>query len=216
MSFNKPLNAHLRTKYTEHFTFSVVKHCFPEQYQNLQWEDAPDLQMPDKSIGIEITVAVSPETAQIDGEFTKYRVGKQSAEDKEKCKELIERNGGSLWEIGLNYPVQTQEGEQTIFRNAIQRKLKKLASYRQKGFQRIGLLMFFDELPIPPFNLEKDWLAQFDQAQENSADKFDFLYFLYPYALLCYDFQTKECNIVKIGSEAYDELSKNARLAVEK
>ena len=216
LSFDGPLKSHLRTKYTEYFAYLVLKRCYSEHYDDLLLDDAPDLQMPDKSVGIEVTVAVSKQTAQIDGEFTNYRVGKQGAEAKERCKQIIEHNGGKIDPLGLTYPVQTLKGEQAIFRAAIQNKMKKLASYRRKGFAQVGLFMLYEEMPLPPGNVQRDWLQMFDDAQEGYGDKYDFLYFCYPDALLTYHFSTGSYHVDVIGREGYGELSKAARLAVER
>lgn len=214
--FDGPLKSHLQTKYTENFAYRVLKLCYPEQYQSLLLEDAPDLQMPDKSIGIEVTVAVSKQIAQIDGEFCNYRVGKQNAEAKERCKQIIEDNGGKIEQFGLSYPVQTLKGEQEIFQTAIQNKMEKLAAYRRKGFSQVGLFLLYEEMPIPPGNVQRDWLHWFDAAQAGYEDKYDFLYLCYPDALLTYHFSTGSYHIDVIGRECYGELSRDARRAVER
>lgn len=213
--YEGPLKSHLETKYTEYFAYLVLKRCYAEQYGDLVLDDAPDLQRPDKSVGIEVTVAVSKKRAQIDGEFTNYRVGKQDVDAKERCKQIIECNGGKIEQFGLSYPVQTLKGEQEIFRAAIQNKMKKLATYRRKGFTQVGLFMLYEEIPIPPDNVQRDWLQLFDDAQDEYGDKYDFLYFCYPDALLTYYFSTGSYRVDVIGREQYGELSKAARLAVE-
>lgn len=210
--FKKPLDPNLQTEYTEHFAYCVLKHCFPEQYKELIQNDAPDLQMPDHSIGIEVTVAVSSKTAQIDGEFTKYRIGKETDVAKEKCIRIIEDCGGTVESNILSYPVINTNDEQKIFSSAIQKKMTKLSSYREKGFKKIGLFMLYQDPPIPPFDIEKDWLKYFDLAQEGCADHFDYLYFCYPNGLLCYDFSTK---VYKINIIDHGELSKTARIHIE-
>lgn len=210
--FKKPLDSKLQTMYTENLAYRVLKRCFPEQYKDLVQNDAPDLQIPDHSIGIEVTVAVSNKTAQIDGEFIKYRIGKESKAEKDKCICKIENCGGTIESDVLSYPVIDRKDEQSLFYSAIQNKLKKLPSYREKGFKKIGLFMLYQQPPIPPFDIEKDWFYYFDLAQEEYTDRYDFLYFCYPNGLLTYDFSSKD---YKINIIDYGELSKNARIHVE-
>ena len=92
--FTKPLDAKLHKRYIEQLSFSMLKHILPEFASKFIWLDSPDLQTEDKTIGIEITEAIAPETAQIDGEHAKWRFGKQTEHDKQECKRLIEKNGG--------------------------------------------------------------------------------------------------------------------------
>ena len=76
-AFNKPLDSKLHSTYIEQLSFSLLKHIFPEISSKFILSDAPDLQTKDKSVGIEITEAVAPEIAQIDGEYAKLRFGKR-------------------------------------------------------------------------------------------------------------------------------------------
>ena len=104
-AFTKPLDSKLHSTYIEQLSFSLLKHIFPETSSKFVLSDAPDLQAEDKSVGIEITEAVAPEIAQIDGEFAKLRFGKKAEHEIERCKRLIEKNGGEVDSIGLSYPV---------------------------------------------------------------------------------------------------------------
>ena len=36
--------------------------------------------------------------------------------------------------------------------------------YRRKGFAQVGLFMLYEEMPIPPGNVQRDWLQMFDDA----------------------------------------------------
>ena len=65
--------------------------------------------------------------------------------------------------------------------------------------------MLYEEMPIPPGNVQRDWLQMFDDAQEGYGD-----------ALLTYHFSTGSYHVDVIGREGYGELSKAARLAVER
>ena len=81
-------------------------------------------------VGIEVT----KEEAQIQGEFVKYRL-ESSLEEKECRKQIIENNGAKVNELGLTYPVKDGDSEKLIFQDAVRKKMKKLASYRQQGFE---------------------------------------------------------------------------------
>ena len=138
-AFTKPLDSKLHSVYIEQLSFLLLKHIFPQISSEFVLNDAPDLQSKDKSVGIEITEAVAPKIAQIDGEYAKLRFGKKTEHDKEKCKRLIEKNGGEVDSIGLSYPVTNSKDEWSIFSNALKKKVKLLPSYRRKGFKKMGL-----------------------------------------------------------------------------
>ena len=123
-AFTKPLDSKLHSTYIEQLSFSLLKHIFPETSSKLVLSDAPDLQAEDKSVGIEITEAVAPEIAQIDGEYAKLRFGKKTEHEIAKCKRLIEKNGGKIDSIGLSYPVINSIDEWNIFSNALKKKIK--------------------------------------------------------------------------------------------
>lgn len=126
-AFEKPLDAKLRTKYIEQLSFSMLKHILPEFSSKFIWLDSPDLQTEDKSIGIEITEAMAPQTAQINGEHAKLRFGKNTENDKKECLRLIEKNGGSVDSIGLSYPVVDSNTEWAVFSKALTKKVKTTA-----------------------------------------------------------------------------------------
>lgn len=89
----------------------MLKYILPEFSSKFIWLDSPDLQTEDKAIGIEITEAITPQTAQIDGEHAKWRFGKQTVHDKQEYKRLIEKKGGTVDTIGISYPVVNSDME---------------------------------------------------------------------------------------------------------
>jgi hypothetical protein len=211
--FSGPMDSHLTTKYTEYVAYSVLKYCEPAFYTDLVLSDAPDLQKPDYSVGIEVTEAISQQQAQIDGEFVKYRFGKESDADRARCKKKIELCGGYLDDYSLTYPLKDLKDEQEIFQTAIRRKMKKLPTYRQKGFCRVGLFLLYEEPPIPV--TLNELLSCFEAGQEACADQYDFLYFCAHSSLLRYEPKTKEYQSFKIGREQLDSIKLNARIKVE-
>lgn len=213
-AFKRPLDSHLHKRYIERLAYMLLAHIFPKFASTLILQDSPDLQTKDKSIGIEITEAISPEIAQIDGEYTKLRFGKKAEREIENCKQLIEKNGGEIDSIGLSYPVTNSKDEWNIFSNALKKKLKLLPSYREKGFKKIGLFIFFNEPPIP-FD-PKVAMERFTEIQKNSIDKYDFLLFGYHNGVIVYDFSNMSHKIYHINQDAFDNLSLCARKLVKK
>lgn len=212
-AFAKPLNSKLHSKYIEQLSFSLLKHIFPETSSKFVLSDAPDLQAEDKSVGIEITEAVAPEIAQIDGEFAKLCFGKKAEHEKEKCKRLIEKNGGEVDSIGLSYPVTNSKDEWSIFSNALKKKVKLLPLYRRKGFKKMGLFILFDEPPIP-FD-PKVAMERFADIQKDSVDQYDFLLFGYRNGVIGYDFSNMTYEVHTIDQDTFDDLSLSARKLVE-
>lgn len=212
-AFKKPLDSKLHSKYIEQLSFLILKHILPDFSSKLELCDAPDLQTNDKSVGVEITEAVSQIIAQINGEHIKFRFGKKTECEKEKCKEKIEKNGGKLDDIGISYPVTNSNDEWDIFSSALKKKLKLLPSYRAKGFKKMGLFIFFDEPPIP-FDPEVA-MERFAKIQNESKNQYDFLFFSFRNGVIGYDFSKMTHKFFNIESDAFDDLSLRARKQVE-
>ena len=211
-AFSGPMKPSLHTKYMERLALLILNNC-SNKYSHLQLLDKPDLQMLDGSVGIEVTEAILPKKARINGELTKMRIGKQSDSDKARCKEIIEKSGGRFLELGLLYPVQTSTKEKKLLLDTVCRKLRLVPSYRKKGFVQLGLFVLFDEIPIP-FDPD-DLMKLFQDAQTNCSDRFDFLFFFYNYGLIHFDFQANQYTIHVMGEQKFHELSKTARIIVE-
>lgn len=211
--FTTALDSKLHSKYNEQLVFYILKHIFPDSFSGFILDDKPDIQATDKSVGIEITEAVSPTVAQIDGEFAKLRFGKKLKSEQDKCKRIIERNGGKVDGYVLSYPVVDSKEEFDIFCNALKQKLKRLSSYREKGFQRVGLFIFFAQLPIP-FNIE-DSIKRFAEVQKMSEERYDFLFLGYYYSVIYYDLNTMSYKVYKIGEDQFQSMSLSARKTVE-
>lgn len=212
-AFKSPLDSHLHKRYIEQLGYMLLEHIFPEFASTLMLQDSPDLQTKDKSIGIEITEAVAPEIAQIDGEYAKLRFGKKTEHEIEKCKRLIEKNGGEVDSIGLSYPVTNSKDEWSIFSNALKKKVKLLPSYRRKGFKKMGLFILFNELPIP-FDPSVA-MERFAEIQKDSIDQYDFLLFGYRNGVISYDFSNMSYELYTIDQDTFDNLSLCARKLVE-
>ena len=66
-----PLDSEDMKHYVEQLALAVLRYCFDE-YDSLIVKDAPDLQSPDCSIGIEVTEIAVSKIKSIDGDFSQY------------------------------------------------------------------------------------------------------------------------------------------------
>lgn len=135
-AFTKPLDSKLYSVYIEQLSFLLLKHIFPQILSEFFLNNAPDLQGKDRSVGIEITEAVAPEIAQIDGEYAKLRLGKKTEYEKEKCKLLIKKNGGEVDSIGLSYPVTNSSA--TGFKMSSERRISNARHGRFHEYKCTG------------------------------------------------------------------------------
>lgn len=211
--FDKPLTSRQRKDYVEYLALEILNHCFNNEYRDYFVADKPDIQNKDMSVGIEVTEAISKKDAQIEGEFVKFRL-KRDEKSKERSKAIIKDNGGRLEELCLSYPVKNSKIEKEIFQNAIKNKMDKLTSYKEKGFKKMGLFLYYGEPPIP-FKLDdiKSW---FDEVLLQYEDKYDWLFFSYHYGIIYYDIEANDMQVIKIEREKYDKLQYNARIYVDK
>lgn len=212
LSCNKPLSSRQRKNFVEHLALRILKYCFKDTYNSLCILDKPDLQMIDKSLGIEVTEAVSKVEAQIDGEFGKYQFEVDSSV-RERRRNIIELNGGKLDELGLLYPVKNGCIEKIIFQEALRNKFDKLTSYLNEGFTKMGLFIYYDEPPIP-FKIKdlKDW---FDEVISEYSVGYDELFFSYPCGLIHYIIPDGEIRIISIKREDYENLQYEVRKEIE-
>lgn len=210
--FKKPLTSRYRKKYVEFLALGILQYCYGDTYVRFNVYDAPDIRDENKVIGIEVTEAVTKEEAQIEGEFAKYRI-ESSLEEKERRKQIIENNGAKVNELGLTYPVKDGDSEKLIFQDAVRKKMKKLASYRQQGFEKVGLFVFYDEPPIP-IHLE-ELKNCFDEVLNKYRDKYDVIYFGYSCGLIEYNILLNSIQARRIERNDYNRLRYEAWLKVE-
>ncbi len=210
--FKRPLSSRQRKYFVEYFALEILKFCFGDTYDSFFVSDKPDIQNAEKRIGIEVTEAISREQAQISGEFTKYQF-ENNQTVRERRKTIIEARGGKLDELGLTYPVKNSDIEKRIFQNALNSKMEKLESYKEVGFTQIGLFIYYDEPPIP-FKIEELKLY-YDEILNQYQDTYDFIYFVYPCGLICYNITEDKIYVIKISRENYERLQYEARAIVE-
>lgn len=133
----------------------------------------PDLQSRDNQIGIEVTEAISKKDAQISGLFSSYRNGKCRTD---KWKDIVKKNGGKVALDGSNitYPTITSEDEWKTICEIYEKKMDKIMSYRQKGFEKLGLIIICSDslIPVKKETMEKSMKA----ISEKFKEKYDFVF----------------------------------------
>ena len=72
--FKKPLTSRYRKKYVEFLAVGILQYCYDGTYEGYDVYDAPDIRDKTKTVGIEVTEAITIEQAQIESEFVKYRL----------------------------------------------------------------------------------------------------------------------------------------------
>ena len=210
--FDKPLHRRKRKDYNEELALLVLKQRFPDQFSNLIRKDAPDLQDEDGRIGIEVVEAIDENKAEIDGVFSNRRIDNSSI-SYEKCKKIIEKNGGELDEFGITYPVTTGRDEKTIIQNAVHKKMEKYNEYKKKGFKKLSLFVLFYE-PLIPVE-EVFFFCFFSEPFMGVAETYERLFFLSTWKLIIYDIREDNMEIIKIDKDEYDDLLYQARINVE-
>ena len=210
--FDKPLSRRKHKDYNEELALLILKQCFPGQFSNLTKKDAPDLQDINGKIGIEVVEAIEMKKAEIDGVFSNRRIVNSSI-TYEKCKEIIEKNGGELDEYGITYPVTTNLDEKAIIQEAIQKKIKKYSEYKEKGFEELSLFVLFYE---PIISVEKEILKKyFSEPFKGVSETYVRLNFLSTWVLFVYEIAEDKMEIIKIDKEEYNDLLYQARINVE-
>ena len=210
--FSKPLTSRFRKDFIENLALGVLQYCYDNTYDGFSVHDAPDLSDDAKTVGIEVTEAISENEACIEGEFTKYRLA-SNVEIKERKKQLIENRGGILDDLGLSYSVTDGNCEKIIIQSALRKKMKKITEYKKKGFQTIGLFIFLNGMPIPA-GLET-FKNYFDEVLNEYNERYDIIYFGYSCGLMEYDVVKGNIQAQIINRADYDKLQYEARLKVE-
>lgn len=212
LCFTTPLNSELHKHYYEFRACKLFEYCYPKRVE-LICSDKPDLQAVDKSLGIEVAETILTQDAIVSGEFTKYEFGKNNAEDRKRCVQIIQKNGGRVDELCLSFPSHTLDDELQNYKDIINKKIRKLPQYRSQGYSHMGLFIVCSSIPIP---FKIDTLRElFAAAQQTGTDKFDFIWLSYPCAVLLYEESTKQIVIHKVTPQVYDEIAINARVEVE-
>lgn len=205
--YTTPLDSEKMKYYTETFAWLVLQYCFDE-YKDLQLADAPDLQDVNSMIGIEVTELAIKSVKIVDGNWLHYR---KTGDEKYKRKAAFW--GGEIDDSSCSYPVTTSKDELTSMEEALIKKLNKVTSYRKKGFEKLGLIIVFNEPPIPTTALK--WVEVVKKVQSVSSEKFDIIFFLYSSAISYCKCDTYKVEYIPLEEQVRDGLSKYARFITE-
>lgn len=211
--FGCVLDSHLWKISDEYTALAALKYCFGEEYKHMRKAETPDLQDVENSVAIEVTSSVTSDEARITGEFTRLQQV-PTEKDKVKCRKKIEAGGANLEDDGfLLFRPEDPIDERTAMVNAFTKKRDKVSAYLEKGFKRIGLLIYHEK---PIFSeTETEFQEWFAAEQKDKTDKYDFVYILHTDGLLFYDFTTGEKDRIKISCEDRRALGNLGRMAAE-
>ena len=211
--FSSPLDSHMLKTANEYTCLAALKYFYNEKYKHLKHSDAPDLQDVVNNIAIEITDSITPQDAQTIGEFSRLiHTGNEKV--KVKCRQKITANGAKLQGDGfMIWKPRSDTDEKEALVQAIQCKLKKINDYHQKGFRKLGLMIYHER---PLLMLTKENIESFFiEMQKEHKEKFDFIYVLSIYELLYYNCITKEKELFEISSEDRRSFGNIGRMAAE-
>lgn len=220
---DKPLPRHTKLDYNECYAKIVLEKFFPDEYQNLQISDRPDLRTKDGNVGIEVTSAIPQEEqeALAIGYEISYIIDEE--EQKEKRIAYLKKRGYEYTEyemshpsksygcIGLNYP----DIEETFCREfiyAVEKKIEKLNSRTYDLLPKYNLFVqseLYIEEWMPQKLIEK--LCQLSTQQYN----YKFIYLLALNGLFVFD-TTAQKYIMKETEKKIWDLGYVARDMVEK
>lgn len=211
--FDKPLTSRLGKKYVEYFALSILQYCYDGMYDEFEVSDAPDIRDREGIIGIEVTEAITDDDAQIRGEFVKYQL-KNNIERKERSKQIIEQRGARIEGGTLHYPVIDSNIDIVAVQNVIKKKMEKIEEYKKKGFQKLGLFVYNNGLPVP-MKLAY-WKNCFDEVLCKYKKKYDILYFGCSGGIIEYNVLQNDIQVRPIERSIFNRLGYETRLKIEK
>lgn len=200
--FSTPIPSNINNKFIEFVSLEVLKYMYPDTYSDLELIDKPDLQDKEKQLGVEVVEAVSNDLAQIDGEFYKYRFGKQSKEEKEKCRKTIEKNGATVDEYGITYPVQYSNEELDILKRAIEKKIEKFDNYSLSEFKVLDLFVMYTSYLMPHSDIVLDDFFKYIGRINNK--KYGIIFIFSCGVLITFKTATSEWNVKHFERNQYD------------
>jgi len=199
----------------EYRVLATLRYLFPEEFNKMITDEAPDLQDNENGRGIEVTSAVKECDMKVSRAFSELRQGIQ--ENIEHNKEMIVSNGYSFINITDDKvaisSMGTADGEKCFFQQSIRRKIKKLPRYREK-FKEIGLAIILPE--IPTSYAEEHFCVWISEIFENATEKFDFVYVISHRFCIYYNVQESTSIKYKITSQENRLITTLARMTAEK
>ena len=218
---DRPVPRHTKLDYNECYAKIVLEKFFPDEYQDLQISDCPDLRTKDGKIGIEVTSAIlqgeqealarACEIPYIDKEIQKKRIAYLKEKGYEYTKYGMWHPIRSYEWIGLNYP----DIEKTFcidFFQAVEKKIEKLNSGNYEQLSRYDLFVQ-SELYI------EEWmpLKLINKLCMMSTQKncYSFIYLLALNGLFVFDIAAQKYSMKETGEKLWG-LGYVARDMVEK
>ena len=142
INFETGMKKELWKKYDEQFSKLVLEYIDENKYSKLQCLDKPDLQMPDKSLGIEVASVVSEAEGAIAGNFLNYIDESVNPNKKIKSKQyLVNACCNIAFQGVMNWPSKSNKDEENNLINVYSKKISKLRSYKEQGFDKIGIFL---------------------------------------------------------------------------
>ena len=169
-------NRKFDTCFFERYAQITLETCLGPEYADLVNEDRPDLQMPDKSLGIEVTRAMEPKK-DVATDMLKEMAGLQvEEEDREEVDKIIQsgygyglQDGKYIGHLEYEYWALAQP-----LRRIIQSKVGKVASGFYGEFKEFGLYIFCkDNLSEEEVNLTMEYTSDL---QRNLDVKYSKMY----------------------------------------
>ena len=205
--FTEPLSSENMKYYTENFALAVLRYCYDE-FDGWKVCDAPDLQSTDRSGGIEVTELTISLNKAIVGDCLHYwETGDV------KYKQKAEHRGAAAGDMYYILPTVDSDDELAALETIFRKKLRKLTSYKKRGFRTLGLIIVMDALPISP--TEKNWADVVRVLQSDCPEKYDVIFFLYPSVLSRYNCADGTIERIEIEKEDFAALEKYARIMAE-
>ena len=206
--FAAPLKSEEMKYFTEHFALAVLRFCL-EGFDDWFVADSPDLQSHDKTSGIEVTELAIDINRAIVGDCLQYW---ETGDIKYKNK--AESRGAASGDMYYILPAVDSNDELSAFETIFRKKLKKIGNYKKNGFNRLGLIIVMDGIPIS--STSRYWSDIVRVLQSAAAEKYDKVYFSYTSVLSCYNCITGETININIKTNDYEALKKLARIETEK
>ncbi len=214
---DKPLPEHTKLDYYECYAKVILEELFPKMIGKLELSDKPDLISEEKSLGIEVTIADSPEHKEAEKLWymMKYKEPQQQEKDKERMRQLgVEYEGGiQSWPV-RTYTSDLRKSPINWVIIAFQNKAKKLNSGTYKFFNHNALFIHSDVF----LNDEYAWNLFDIFAEENSKNiKYEKVFLTTSGDIFLFDLEKKKVSKIAYSSFHHKqyEMAETARQMVE-
>ena len=212
INFETGMKKELWKKYDEQFSKLILEYIDENKYSKLQCLDKPDLQMSDKSLGIEVASVVSEAEGAIAGNFLNYIDESVNPNKKIKAKQYLVNAGCNIDFPGvMAWPIKRDKDEENNLINVYAKKLSKLKSYKKQGFDKIGIFLLNYNHKIRP-NINE--LAKILKTKFPEKD-YDSIFYCSANEILVLDENKNILLSTVINKSDYGALSNMARCNIE-